>query len=306
MRYYYFNPFSRAYYFPKGFKNYSLFTTFYKPYKLSARLMWQIWQISSFVRYLFSTSHPEEILPLEQIGQFVTPSSILAFNFGTDGIEKKTTVLGVDTITNDTFFIKYATKETACKNVFNEGVVLQQIKHLSFVPTLQLIVNMEHEFTLIKTTVLSGEKMKHEPINEEMLTILFTLADQQVESNRIYDSNLRSCFAHGDFCPWNILIYEGAIKLFDWELAGQYLLGYDLFTYVFQYEFIVKEKMRFELILKENSDIIQRYFHHFEIDNWIPYLQEFSKLRHRLESDKNDIQLIEYYLRLKDFSTHNL
>lgn len=302
MRYYYFNPFSKQYYFPEDFQKYPLFATFYQPYKVSAKLMLMVWQTFSIFRYLFSTKHPKEILPLEQIGQFVSPTSILAFNLGSEGIEKKITVLGVDTTTNHTFFIKYATKEVACKNVLNEGIVLQQITHLSFVPKLQLNVNIENEFTLIITSVLNGERVKYKPITEQMLTILFTLSNQQVESSRIYNSNLLCCFAHGDFCPWNMLTYEENIKLFDWEFSGHYPLGYDLFTYIFQFEFIVKKKMRFDLLLRENSDAIQQYFNHFEIDNWMPYLHEFAKLKHRLESEKNDIELIEYYLRLKEFA----
>src|ERR1035437_9073954 len=122
MRYYYFNPISKKCYFPEGFQKYPLFKTLYHPYKKSAKLMWKVWQNSSLFRYLFSTSEPEKFLPLDPINQYVSTGSILAFNLGTVGVEQKITVLGVDTQTNDAFFIKYATSEIACKNVFNEGV----------------------------------------------------------------------------------------------------------------------------------------------------------------------------------------
>jgi hypothetical protein len=301
MRYYYFNPFSKQYYFPVGFQNYPIFATFYQPYKITAKMMWKMWRTSSLFRKIFSTNEPEKYLPLEHIRQYVTPCSILSFNLGTVGVEQKISVLGVERTTNEAFYIKYATSEIACRNVFNEGVVLQQLLHLSFVAKLQLNINLEEEFTLIKTTVLHGDKMKYQPVNEQLLSILYTLADQKVMSWRNYLTDLQSCFAHGDFCPWNMLVNQGEIEIFDWELAGQYPLGYDLFMYIFQYEFLVNETMNFELLLNENSNVIQQYFKHFEIKEWIPYVQEFSKLRYQIESDKNNSDLIESYLQLKEY-----
>ena len=302
MRYYYFNPFSKQYYFPVGFRNYPIFTTFYQPYKASAKLMWKIWQTSSIFRKLFSTNKPEKVLPIEHIRKYVTPCSILTFNLGTKGIEQKISVLGVERTTNAAFYIKYATSDIACRNVCNEGVVLQQLSHLSFVPKLQLNVYKENQFTLIKTTVLKGEKMKHQRIDQQMLSILFTLSRQKIESSRNYSSKMRSCFSHGDFCPWNMLVNDGKIEVFDWELAGEYPLGYDLFMYIFQFEFLVNEMNRFDLMLNQNADVIQQYFQHFEIVDWIPYLQEFSMLKYRLESEKRNSDLIESYLKLNDFA----
>jgi hypothetical protein len=302
MRYYYFNPFSKQYYFPVGFRNYPIFTTFYQPYKASAKLMWKIWQTSSIFRKLFSTNKPEKVLPIEHIRKYVTPCSILTFNLGTKGIEQKISILGVERTTNAAFYIKYATSEIACRNVCNEGIVLQQLSHLSFVPKLQLNVHKENQFTLIKTTVLKGEKMKHQRIDQQMLTILFTLSKQKIESSRNYSSEMRSCFSHGDFCPWNMLVNDGKIELFDWELAGEYPLGYDLFMYIFQFEFLVNEMNRFDLMLNQNADVIQQYFQHFEIVDWIPYLQEFSMLKYRLESEKRNRDLIESYLKLNEFA----
>jgi len=301
MRYYYFNPFSKQYYFPVGYSNYPIFATFYQPYKISAKMMWKVWQTSPFVRSLFSTNKPEKILPIEHIKQYVTPCSILTFNLGSKGVEQKISILGVERSTNTAFYIKYATSEIARQNVFNEGFVLEQLSQLPFVPKLQLCVKEENKFTLIKTTVLKGNKINHQPVNEQILSMLFTLSAQQVISNRKYDSNLLSCFAHGDFCPWNMLVDEGMIELFDWEMAGQYPLGYDLFTYIYQFEFLVNEKMRFDLLFDENSENINRYFNYFEIIDWMPYLLEFSILKYKLESEKNNRDLIKPYLHLKKY-----
>jgi thiamine kinase-like enzyme len=302
MRYYYFNPFSKQYYFPVGFQNYNIFATFYQPYKISAKLMWIIWQNSVVFRRIFSTKEPEKVLPIENIRNYVTPCSILSFNLGTNGIEQKISVLGVERSTNKAFYIKYATSQLACMNVFNEGKVLKQLTKLPFVPKLELFVRKENEFTLIKTTILIGEKMKHHPFDKQMLQILLTLSVQQVESNRKYESTLQCSFAHGDFCPWNMLVSEEDIKLFDWELAGQYPLGYDLFMYIFQYEFLVEETKRFSLMIKENYDFIQLYFNHFKIKDWIPYLQEFASLKFKLESEKRNGDLIDSYRQLREYA----
>jgi len=301
MRYYYFNPFSKQYYFPEGYHNYPIFVKFYQPYKISAKLIWKIWQRSSIFRNLFTTKHPEKVLPLEQLKQYVTPCSILTFNLGTAGVEKKISVLGIERSTDTAFYIKYATSELACRNVFNEGNVLKQLSHLSFVPKLQFCINEENRFTLIKTTVLNGTKIQYHPIDEKILSILFTLSNQRIISIRQYESELECCFAHGDFCPWNMLMNSGIIELFDWEMAGQYPVGYDLFTYIFQFEFLVKETMRFELMIYENNNVISQYFTFFGIVDWMPYLTEFSNFKLKLEIEKNNHRLMKPYLQLKEY-----
>jgi hypothetical protein len=301
MRYYYFNPLSKKCYFPAGFQKYPLFESFYQPYRFSANVLWKLWQNLPFFRYVFSTDAPEKFLPIDKIKQYVTPSSILAFNLGTLGVEQKITVLGVDKLTNSSFFIKYATSEIACQNVTNEGVVLQQLSHLQFVPRLYLDSKENNEFSLIKTSVLNGVKVKQRQVDAHTLEILFSLAEQNIKSSRDYSSCLKSCFAHGDFCPWNMLINDGNLKVYDWELAGQYPLGYDLFTYLFQYEFLVYGKMRFENILDENSKMIQAYFQHFKITDWLPYLKEFARLKYMFEKGKNNYDLIDSYLQLKEY-----
>jgi hypothetical protein len=85
-------------------------------------------------------------------------------------------------------------------------------------------------------------------------------------------------------------------------MAGQYPLGYDLFTYIFQYEFLVNKKLRFELLLDENIDIIQSYFEYFKVTDWWPYFIEFSDLKFNLETEKNNNALIKPYLELKKYT----
>lgn len=304
MKYYYFNPFSKQYYFPEGFGEYPIFQAFYQPYKVTAKLMWRIWLNTPLLRSIFLNNQPENILPLKHINEYIMSDSILAFNFGTKGIEQKISVLGVDKQTKETFFIKYATSEVARRNVYNEGLVLEQLKNLPFVPKIELNVSSNEGYSLIKTSVMHGDKMILQKLDEAKLEILFVISDQSVKSNRKYDNNLKSSFAHGDFCAWNMLIDKGEIKIFDWEMGGQYPLGYDLFTYIFQYEFLINESMQFELIIKNNFDLIHKYFDKFNIVDWIFYLKEFAKLKREIESEKNNNDLKKHYLQLEKFVTN--
>jgi len=148
---------------------------------------------------------------------------------------------------------------------------------------------------------LNGTKIQYHPIDEKILSILFTLSNQRIISIRQYESELECCFAHGDFCPWNMLMNSGIIELFDWEMAGQYPVGYDLFTYIFQFEFLVKETMRFELMIYENNNVISQYFTFFGIVDWMPYLTEFSNFKLKLEIEKNNHRLMKPYLQLKEY-----
>lgn len=302
MRYYYFNPFTKQYYFPEGFHNYPIFSTFYKPYKFMTRVLWKSWRTSALFRNLYTTNEPEKFLPIENVKKYVSPSSILAFNMGKPGNGHNVNVLSVDTETNEMYFIKYATSDAASKNVLHEGIILEQLSHLPFVPKLQLYANEKGMYTLIKTNVFQGSTMRHEPHSKQIMELLFTLAEQYVESNIRYNSDLRTCFAHGDFCPWNMFCCQGTVKIFDWEMAGQYPLGYDLFTYLFQYEFLVNQEMQFFLILEKNEDVIEHYFRHFEIDDWVPYLYEFSRIKYELDSKKKTKSLLEPYLKLNEYA----
>ena len=99
MKYYYYNPLCKQYYFPEGFEKYPIFSTFYKAYKLRAKILWKIWRNSSIIRELFYTNRAEEFLPVERIRKYVSPDSILAFNLGTKGIDQKISVLSIDTKT---------------------------------------------------------------------------------------------------------------------------------------------------------------------------------------------------------------
>ena len=208
--------------------------------------------------------------------KYISSDSILAFSNGTIGVEQKISVLGVDKNTGVPFYIKYGTSDVARKNVFNEGIVLQQLKNLSFVPRIEMSVNSDEGFSLIKTSVFLGDKVKNMNLDDKIMQILFDLSDQKIKTYKTFETSLRTCFAHGDFCVWNMLKDHEDIELFDWEMGGEYPLGYDLFTYIFQYEFLINESMRFGTVINANIGMIKKYFDRFQVTDWIPVITSYS------------------------------
>lgn len=301
MRLFYFPPLKLQYYFPKQFSCCPVFSTFYQPYTATGRLLWYIWCKMPLFRGIFSVRNLEKILPLEIIMRYTTSTTVLAFNKGTPGPEQKITILGFEFDTKTEFFLKYASSQIARINVSNEASVLRQLSHLDFVPSL--LLHIEHpEYTLIKTTVLEGNRLVHQAIDNRLLDILILLSKQQVETNRSYAPNSINCFGHGDFCPWNMMLCSGQIRVYDWEMAGQYPLGYDLFTYIFQTSFLLHPRTEIKILLKENSGPIRYYFSCFGQINWQHFLLAFATVKLKNESAKQNKRLIKAYQQLKEYA----
>lgn len=301
MNYYYFNPFNKQYLFPQGFKKIGLFQTFYQPYTLKGKCLWKLWYHLDFIRYWSKVPNPSAIVPLLQLKPYISSSSVLAFNRGSNGVEQKISILGVDKANNSEFFIKYADSETAKKNVTNEAAILTQLTSLDFVPNLLQHVTTPN-YTFIQTNVLKGERVAQQPIHKQLLEVLTTLSKIKITTTREYTTTHKTCFAHGDFCPWNMMLANNKLLVFDWEMAGIYPLGYDLFTYLFQTAFLITPNKSIEKIVKEHSELIMSYFNPQEIEQWLPYLYDFASVKLNLETEKNSQQLIPYYRRLKSYA----
>lgn len=301
MKYYFFDPFRRQYYFPEGYKKYSLFKGFYQPYTLKGRLLWILWSKIPLIRAICVENNLEEVLPLNNIKKYLKENSISVFNRGTPGHDQKITVLSIDLKTREEVFIKYAATDVARKNVRNEGAVLNQLNHLGFVP--KIIKNViNNTYTLIITDVLKGERFKSSILDERILNILFQLSKQELDIKKKSYGKLKTCFAHGDFCPWNMMEFDGSIKVFDWEMAGVYPLGYDLFTFIFQTSFLLYPKKKSEDIIQEMNQLISTYFSEFGIDNWISYLLCFATIKYSNEKNKSNHDLIKPYFELKSYA----
>lgn len=301
MHYYYFNPFNKQYFFPADYKHHSVFATFYQAYTLTGKITWYLWRKSRVLRKYCLVSDAENIIPIENIKKYISVTSVLAFNRGTVGVEQKVTILGIDTLTDDTFFMKYAETNIARKNVNNEGDILMQLDMLDFVPKLLKHIN-EDSFTLIKTNVLLGKRLSKQNVDEQLLAILLELSKlTDIKTTKNYTTEVTGCFAHGDFCPWNIMVDTNRLLVFDWEMAGKYPIGYDLFTYIFQTSFLLLPRKSIHLILDQNQSFINRYFNSLMISDWKPYLIAFTNLKLKFETEKLNQRLLYHYKKLKLF-----
>jgi hypothetical protein len=89
-------------------------------------------------------------------------------------------------------------------------------------------------------------------------------------------------------------------------MAAIRILGYDLFTYIFQPIFLLFPKEPVKDILKKNKIWIDYYFNSFDIKNWTDYLTDFANAKLSVETQKNDMRLIKHYLRLKNVISDDL
>jgi hypothetical protein len=188
----------------------------------------------------------------------------------------------------------------ARKNVINEGEILKQLVNLDFVPQLNQHINAK-EFTFIQTSVLKGERVVNQNIEQQLLCVLCKVAQLKVVTKKECNSELKTCFSHGDFCPWNMMLYKNELQIFDWEMGGIRPVGYDLFTYIFQTSFLLTPSKINSLIIQENKTLITSYFKSQKIEDWSHYLFEFSTIKLNLELEKKSENLLPFYKELNDY-----
>lgn len=299
MKYFYIHPFKPQYFFPQGFKQYDFFLTFFSPYSKVGQISWYLFTRFSMYRILFAKKNIETFIPEKNIRKIIGEDPIMAFNTGTIGPEQKITALGVSN--QKSFFIKYGQTKIAIANVTNEYNTLKQIAHLDKVPKV-LDFYSDNNQVLLKTNVLEGKRLNYKPIDKSIINQLILLSKQKVDCFKTTSSNLLSCFSHGDFCPWNMMANNGDILLFDWEMAGSYTLGYDLFTYIFQTRFLLNPETSIRNVVVENIKAIEYYFSHFNIIDWKPYLRAFTDDKISLEKLKGDNGMLTKYLKLLEYA----
>ncbi len=299
MTYFYIHPYKPQYFFPKAFKKHEVFISFFKPYSSIGKISWALFRNFWLYRIWFGLRNIEAFIPEKTIRKIIGAEPLMAFNMGTPGPEQKITGLGWDKI--NYFFIKYAQSPLAIKNVVNEYQVLHQLSGLDFVPQIQNFYRDDKQ-VLLKTDILTGIRLGNIPLNETILNCLYTIAEQSITLENKTESLLTLAFAHGDFCPWNMMEQNGRILLFDWEMGGNYPLGYDIFTYLFQTQFLLEPEILIQTILSENKDIIEQYFNHFKVSAWSNYLSAFSKIKVDLEKDKEANGMLSQYKRLLEYA----
>jgi hypothetical protein len=297
MLYYYIHLFKPQYFFPIGFKKHPLFLNFFIPYSLIGKISWLLFFRIGLYRTFFSKRNIEKSIPESAIRRIVGNEPLMAFNTGTKGPEQKITALGINISNKNEFFVKYGQTVIAKENVRNEHFILKQLSHLDFVPKV-LDFYSDDAQVLLKTNVLKGERFSLTTLDHNIINQLISIANQKVECIKTTQSSLKTSFAHGDFCPWNMMIKDYNILIYDWEMAGNYTLGYDLFTFIFQTNFLLEPKKTISDILKENKKLIEHYFSNFKIINWNDYLIAFTEDKITLETSKGTKGMIAQYSKL--------
>jgi len=288
LEYCFYPPNKPQFYFPiKDFKSFSIY---YEPYSILSRLFWYLFKNIAFLRKWFSLNEEKIPLPINTIKKILNvENSALLYNIGTEGPEQKATI-----IADDRLFMKFAQKKRAKELVKNEIKTLLRLKKSNTLQTANLnSYECKNEFAYLITDVISGKKQVATKINDEIFNCLINLAKIEVT----LDSETKEIFSHGDFCPWNILIDSKTNKLvlIDWEMAEMKPLGYDLFTYIFQTNFLLNPKKNCNIIIEENLKYINNYFNLFQIKKWSRYLTTFAALKIKDEKSKeNSLLLLKY------------
>ena len=276
MPYYSFPPFKPQYFFPLEYKNHSFFKSFFQPYSIIGRFSWLLWNKQSWVRKLFFLNNIENYIPEKTIRNYIGYDALIAFNRGTPGPEQKVTALVESN--KRRYFLKFGQTPTSAMLIENEAKILKGLSSFKIAPTL--IEKWEgDDYILIKTEFLEGNRLCQIILTEEISDFLIQLSSIRIEAINNYEGELKTGFAHGDFCPWNIMTLNDRICPYDWEMAGYYSLGYDIFTFIFQTNFLLFPQKTNDQILKENHVALERFFNSIDIFDWKPYLIAFAKLK---------------------------
>lgn len=300
MGHFYFKPFKPQYFFPNKLSDNPVFLNFYTPYSTGAKVIWWIWRNVPLFRNCFFIDDFADIPILDEISDFFGKDSIVAYNVGTQGEEQKITTISF--LDNEFLFSKFASTLRAKVNVSNEAFILNSLQHLDFVPRI-LGVTQSSRFFVLRTEVLIGERWGKSKLVDEVLLRIIEINSLQIVSCRSFGGEVIKVFSHGDFCPWNLIICRGSIMVYDWEMAGHYPLGYDLFTFLFQSAFLLNPRLTIGNLLEENEQHIRYYFRSFGVEYWLKYLYEFASIKSSLERSKIDKRLFERYEDLMKYAS---
>lgn len=124
-------------------------------------------------------------------------------------------------------------------------------KHFKFLKELYSKTEMELPF--FETDyykMLLNLKTNLNRIDFEKREIIKKLIDEIITYYN--EENVKFCFYHGDFTPWNTLECESELKVFDFEYSKKTHPPYlDIFHFFLQTEIFVKKNNDVEIILKE-------------------------------------------------------
>ena len=276
MPYFYLHPFKPQYFFQEESLKDSWLLKLFQPYSCKGRVSWWLFRRVSAYRVFFSRTDISDFIPEVKIRSLVGERAVLAFNLGTPGPSQKLTCLGRDK--GSYFFCKISSTPQAKDLLRNEAAVLKKLSSLDFVPKVQVFVE-DGNLLFLKTNVLEGERIGSMDLNKELLSCLLKISKAQRTSSKSRIDSHRYVFAHGDFCPWNMLSDGGTIRVYDWEMTGYFPIGYDLFTFIFQPSMLIKNHVDYHKIVERNYGFVVLYFNQFNVSDWNSYLVHYCRIK---------------------------
>ena len=297
MLFYRFKTFRTTYYFPEITKETSFLYGLYNPYgNAIIRIYWKLFKSSRIFRTLTSI-HIEKLQDpsVRKLLKLCPKNSLISINMGTPGIEQKVSILGFLPDKKESFFAKYAEKEKAKMLAKNEIKILRELVETRLAPKLIYSVE-EEDFIYFVTSRVNGLPHKKRSVTNSVIALAVSIS----KLNLTNDGSVKKSLSHGDFCPWNMLVENGKLRLIDWEMAAIRPLGYDLFLYILHSNLMMgcTGKYVAKLVL-ENQLSVHVYFKSFNIEDYSPYLKFFILDRIQIEYDKGNIKMVDKYKQIE-------
>lgn len=304
MKFYRFKTFTTSYYFPHLDNDRQYMYGLYSPYGgMASKVYWWLFRHSKLVRSLTAVDEKDVDFPLEEIRHTEGDGSLMAFNMGSPGIEQKISILGYDDKLQMPFFAKFSQKPQARVLTENEIRIYRTLDGTGLTPKL-LKSDATKDYVFMKAEYIHGARPKERTLTEDVLQLCLRLADYHLTNAHTDVNGLRMSLSHGDFCPWNLLVDGGHIRIIDWELADDRPLGYDLFTYICQVSALFNPTKPLFSAINEHIDMAKQYFSHFGIADYRPYLRAFAKQKQTYEESKDGSQLARIYAGLVESTSY--
>ena len=296
MMYYRFSTFTTSYFFPEVTDATQFLYGLYSPYggKLS-RWYWYHFKRSHFVRILTAVREERLPFPYAQIRELAGEEVMLSFNMGSPGMEQKISMLGYVPQTKQKFFAKYAQKPDAMCLSRHEIEVLRLLKDTKLVPQLY-DSKIANDYVYLQTECVQGRRPYDTLLNNNVVDLMIALSSFHYPDSVNQTTDLRTCLSHGDFCPWNMLVQpDNSLRMIDWEMADERILGYDLFTWLLNVAGLVTGKIPLYHIIEKNRKYVMRYFNALQIGDYTPYLKAYVELQMKILQNQDKQHILAMY-----------
>lgn len=298
MMYYRFKTFTTSYYFPRLDVKLQYMYGLYSPYggRLS-KIYWWLFRHVKAVRRMSAIDENELDFPYKTIKETDGNDTLMSFNMGSPGVEQKISILGYDRTLGVPFFAKFSEKPRALELTRNEIKVYQMLDGMGLTPKLINVVDKK-DYVFLKAEYIKGTRPKSRQMTNDILQLCLPLANYHLTEKDVDENGLKISLSHGDFCPWNVLVSDEAIRLIDWELADDRTLGYDLFTYICQVSILFEPEKELLMAIDNDIEYVKVYFKTCGIKDYKPYLKAFAIQKWEYEESKGNSKLSEKYKSL--------